>query len=171
MIELERTFLVKTMPEGIEKCKKKEIIDIYYPKDSRHPILRLRKDGDRYELTKKSPVKEGDASRQKEQTIILTKEEFESLSKLPGKKVRKIRYFYGHEGVTAEIDVFKDALEGLVIADFEFGVPEEKEGFIMPGFCLAEVTQEESFAGGMLCGKSYEEIAPVLAVFGYEKPL
>ena len=37
----------------------------------------------------------------------------------------------------------------------------------MPDFCLAEVTQEEFIAGGMLCGKSFEDIKDKLEKFGY----
>ena len=78
-IELELTFLAKSLPEGLAKCRQKEIIDIYIPKSSAHPVLRIRKNGDRYEMTKKEPV-EDDASHQEEHTIVLTEEEFASLS-------------------------------------------------------------------------------------------
>jgi len=171
MIELERTFLAKQLPAGIEKCKSKEIIDIYYPESAEHPVLRLRKDGNKYELTKKEPVKEGDASHQKEQTIMLTKEEFETLSQLEGKRLEKVRYEYDYNGMTAEVDVFKGALEGLVLVDFEFSSHDKKGAFEMPDFCLADVTQEVFIAGGMLCGKKYDEIASKLAEFDYQKPL
>jgi adenylate cyclase len=170
MIELERTFLVKMLPEGMDKCPKREIIDIYYPKTAKHPVLRLRKDGDRYILTKKHPIGE-DKSVQKEQTVELTKEEFEVLSRLEGKRLEKVRYEFDYNGKKAEIDVFKGALEGLVLVDFEFSDQEERDAFEMPGFCLAEVTHEEFIAGGMLCGKKYEEITSKLASFGYQKPL
>lgn len=169
MIELERTFLAKQLPTGIEKCKSKEIVDIYYPKSAEHPVLRLRKDGDKYELTKKEPVKEGDASHQKEQTIILTKEEFDSLSKIEGKRLEKVRYEYDYNGMTAEVDVFKGALEGLVLVDFEFSSHDKKGAFEMPDFCLADVTQEVFIAGGMLCGKKYESIKAPLEHLGYKK--
>ena len=53
--------------------------------------------------------------------------------------------------------------------DFEFPNEEEKDAFDMPEFCLAEVTQEEFLAGGMVCGKSYEDIADSLNRFGYMK--
>lgn len=170
MIELERTFLVKKLPEGLEDCSKREMTDIYYPKEERHPTLRLRKDGNGYFLTKKSPVGE-DKSVQKEQTISLTMGEFDAFSMLEGKRLDKVRYHYDYKGLKAEIDVFKGALEGLVLVDFEFASEEEKQSFVMPDFCLADVTQEEFIAGGMLCGKSYEEIASELAAFGYQKPL
>lgn len=39
----------------------------------------------------------------------------------------------------------------------------------MPDFCLAEVTEEDFIAGGVICGKTYADVAPELARFGYEK--
>jgi CYTH domain-containing protein len=168
-IELERTFLLKSLPPGLEKCRKREIIDVYFPKEAVHPVLRLRSDGDRHELTKKEPVVEGDASHQLEQTITLTKAEFLALSRVPGKELRKVRYHYEHEGRMAEIDVFQGALFGLALADFEFRTLEEKKAFRMPSFCLAEVTQEEFLAGGMLCGKKYSDIEEKLREIGYKK--
>jgi len=170
MIELEKTFLAKKLPEGLKNCKSKEIIDIYIPKTSEHPKIRLRKYGDQYELTKKEPVKEGDASHQKEQTIILTETEFNALNQqVEGKRIHKIRYFYDYKGRVSEFDVFQDVLKGLVIVDFEFSTIEEKNVFEMPDFCLADVTQELFAAAGMICGKSYEEIADTLKKFNYEK--
>ncbi len=166
MIELEKTYLAKIVPEGLKDGK--EIIDIYFPKSERHPILRVRKTGDKFEITKKSPV-ENDVSVQKEHTIPLTEKEFEELSKLDGKKVSKIRYTYDYNGRTAEIDVFQGALKGLVLVDFEFETEEEKNKFEMPDFCLADITPEEFIAGGMICGKSYEDIEEELEKYDYKK--
>ncbi|PIN75006.1 hypothetical protein COV18_04575 [Candidatus Woesearchaeota archaeon CG10_big_fil_rev_8_21_14_0_10_37_12] len=168
MIELEKTFLAKILPD-LTGCKSKEIIDVYYPKESNHPVLRLRKNGDKYEMTKKYPVKEGDASAQHEHTIPLTKEEFDAFFKLEGKKVHKIRYCYEYQGRIAEVDIFQGDLKGLVLVDFEFEKEEDKNNFQMPDFCLANVTQEKFTAGGMLCGKSYMNIINDLARFGYKK--
>lgn len=169
MIELEKTYLAKELPKGLEKCEYKEIVDIYLPKESGHPILRLRKNGDNYEMTKKAPVKEGDASRQIEQTIILDAEEFEALQKVPGKRVSKNRYRYPYKGMIAEIDIFTGDLSGLVIVDVEFENENDKNNFSMPEFCLKDVTQEKFLAGGMLCGKKYEEIRDDLNKLGYTK--
>ena len=119
MIELEKTYLAKFIPDGLSRCKNKEIIDIYIPGSSKHPKIRLRKSGDKYEITKKEPIKD-DASHQLEQTIVLTKEEFDSLSAIEGKKTHKIRHYYEYNGITAEIDVFLEALKGLIVVDFEF---------------------------------------------------
>jgi len=168
MLELEKTFLAKFLPQGIENCSFKEIIDVYIPKEKEHPTLRIRKNGSRFEMTKKEPVAE-DISVQEEQTIILTEQEFAVLEKTPGKKIEKTRYYCEVNGRTAEIDVFQGALKGLVLVDFEFPNEEEKNSFAMPDFCLAEVTQKEFLAGGKICGKKYSDIKEELEKFGYKK--
>ena len=167
-VELERTFLAKAVPKGLNAGK--EMLDIYIPKSAEHPKLRIRKMGDRFEITKKNPVKEGDASEQIEQTIALTKEEFDDLSKLEGKRTSKIRYTFDFNGAKCEVDVLQGSLKGLVIIDFEFKTKKEKDEFRMPDFCLVDVTQEKFLAGGMLCGKKYNDIKEKLEKLGY-KPL
>jgi len=167
MLELERTFLAKELPD-LSGCKFKDMLDIYIPKEANHPSLRIRKNGDKYEMTKKEPV-EDDPSKQFEQTIPLRKEEFEELSQIEGKRVHKKRYLFEHEGRIAEIDIFLDDLEGLVVIDFEFEKEEEKDAFVMPDFCLVDVTPELFIAGGMVCGKSYSDIEEDLARFNYKK--
>lgn len=169
MIELEKTYLLKYVPEGLKDCKYKEVIDIYIPRSKRHPVLRIRKSGDRLEITKKEPVEGTDSSKQEEQTINLAEDEFKEMAKLEGKKVRKLRYYYSYEGMVAEIDVFQDELAGLILADFEFDNEKDKEDFKIPDFCLADITREEFTAGGMVCGKKYEDIQNELDKFGYKK--
>ena len=91
------------------------------------------------------------------------------LDLLTGKKVRKIRFYYLYEGLTAEIGVFQDELLGLVEVDFEFQSAKDLEKFKMPDFCLADVTQENFAVGGMLCGKNYSDIESELKKFNYKK--
>ena len=164
MIELEKTFLAKDVPD-LSRCTHKEIIDVYIPKNSLHPVLRIRKNGFKYEITKKQPIA-GDASEQSEETIKLTKDEFDALCSVDGKQVRKIRYYYPYKGKTLEIDVFQDELKGLILVDAEFNSVEEKNSFEMPEFCIADVTNEEAIAGGMLCGKKLSDVLPYLEKYG-----
>ncbi len=168
-IELEKTYLAKMLPEGLENFPRKEIIDVYIPADEAHPCLRLRKKGDRYEITKKEPVKEGDASAQSEYTIRLTEKEFNALAVVKGKRTRKTRYEYIYQGNKAEIDIFEDDLKGLVLVDFEFIDAKKKNTFATPDFCLIDVTQDKTFAGGMLCGKKYSDIDKRLNELQYKK--
>jgi CYTH domain-containing protein len=169
MEEIELTYLVKELPEGFEKAPRKEMLDIYFPVVSDHPILRIRKSGEKYEITKKEPMAGADASQQFEMTIPLTKEEFDELGQLPGKRVKKTRYFYEEGGVQCEVDVFGGGLRGLVLAEVEFGSMDAKGKFQMPTWCLADVTEEKFIAGGVLAGKSYKDIEEKLHTFEYIK--
>lgn len=168
-VELEKTYLAKEIPKGLFNSPFKEIIDNYIPASIAHPNLRIRKKGNKYEITKKEWISENDFSEQLEHTIKLTEAEFETLKKVKGKKVRKYRYYYNHNGIQAEFDVFKDGLNGLMLVDFEFSEVSDKNNFQMPDFCLADVTQEEALAGGMLCGNRYSDILPILKKYGYKK--
>ncbi len=168
-IELEKTYLAKYLPEGIFECEKRELLDIYVPEDVEFPRLRIRKKGSKFEITKKIPLSAGDASAHTEQTIPLDESEFEALSVVKSKQVHKFRYFYDYQGHRAEIDVFQDALSGLVLVDFEFKSVEEMKAFKIPDFCLEDVTQEDFIAGGMLCGKTYADIETNLRTFEYQR--
>lgn len=168
-IELERTFLAKCLPPGLSEAPHKEIVDIYFPKQERHPNIRIRKNGDKLFITKKTPVEGRDSSKQLEQTINLSEVEFAELLKLDGKKARKIRYYLKDEHGDSEWDIFQDDLAGLVLIDFEFKTEADKASFVIPDYCLAEVTQDEFVAGGLICGKSYSDIEAELSKFNYQQ--
>jgi CYTH domain-containing protein len=170
-IELERTFLLKYKPKNLEKSSSCEILDIYFPKEERHPALRLRsRDGKKFEMTKKVDLSQTDMTEKEEHTIPLSDKEFFALEKIGGKKVRKIRYYYlMPDGKDAEIGIFLDDLAGLGLVDFEFENREEKEKFIAPDFCLVDVSQDEWSAGGILAGKSYSQIENHLEKYNYKK--
>lgn len=166
-LELEKTYLLQRLPDGIEKCQFEEIYDSFIPIDSDHPVIRLRHRGDRYEITKKVPAANGDASQQTEDTIKLTKTEFDALNVVPGLTFRKRRYYCTINGFAAEVDVYLDKLEGLALVDFEFQTETELNAFVMPGICLVDVTQDKTFAGGMLAGKSYADLTSALGGHNY----
>lgn len=168
-LERERTFLAKDLPQEIKATKPTRIVDIYIPDTPAHSHLRLRQNGKTYEITKKTSVAAGDASEHIEQTIPLTEEEFAALSRCSAKRVAKDRYRVVIDGILAEIDVFIEDLAGLVLIDFEFDTEDEKDNFIPPSIALADVTQENFIAGGLLAGKTYDTIAPELARFCYKK--
>ena len=167
-IELERTFLAKYIPEGLGEFE--ELEDCYFPKDVAHPILRLRRRGDKLVMTKKSPRVEGNFSEFIEETIKLNSEEYGVFNLVDGKGHSKKRYSYDFaEGVKCEVDVYQGDLKGLVVVDFEFDSVELKNSFVAPDFCLVDVTQEEFIAGGYLCGKKYEDIEERLNDLGYRR--
>ncbi|MFA4930994.1 MAG: hypothetical protein WC570_03980 [Patescibacteria group bacterium] len=169
MIEYELTFLAKYIPEELIKSEKKEILDIYLPSKEAHCDLRIRKNGDKYEIIRKRPIDEADSSIQQETNIALSADEFAELSAVPGKRIHKWRFAYHYQDKIADVDVFLDDLAGLVLIEFEFPSQTEKDKFIYPDFCLAEVTQVEFTAGGMLAGKKYADIEEELERYKYKK--
>ncbi|MEI6886977.1 MAG: hypothetical protein WCK31_01940 [bacterium] len=161
-IEYEKTYLAKYIPEDISNYECVEITDIYpkYGKGINGP--RFRKRNDKYEITKKVLIN-NDPSAQTEHTIILSKEEFEVLTKVEAYKIIKKRYLYNG----AEIDIFEDKLKGLVLVDFEFKSEEEKNNFKMPDYCLTDVTEESIIAGGNLSSKTIEDLREFFEKYGY----
>lgn len=169
-VELEKTYLAARLPAGLNAARSEIIIDHYIPLTANHPIIRLRRRGDRYELTKKEPVDGTDSSKQFEHTINLTAEEYAAFSTVPSKKLAKRRYYVIIEGHNAEVDVYHDDLAGLVIIDFEFDSESAMAQFVQPAVCLVDVTQESFAAAGKLAGETYEEISEILQSYNY-KPL
>jgi len=55
MEELELTYLIKKIPENLFNSPFKEMLDIYIPQNEKHPKLRIRKIGEKYEITKNQP--------------------------------------------------------------------------------------------------------------------
>lgn len=166
-IELELTYLVKSLPQDLAVFPHLKMLDVYIPASADHPVLRLRQAGERFEITKKLMAAGNDSSHMIEQTIQLDKQEFLALSE-HGKRVEKTRYRYPYEGREVEFDIFGGELAGLVIADIEFEDREDQLSFAMPAFCLADVTQEAFVAGGVLAGKRYGDIEPMLNKYGYK---
>ena len=56
-LELELTYLAKEIPNEIQNIQPTRIIDLYIPDTVEHAHLRLRQKGEKYEITKKTPVK------------------------------------------------------------------------------------------------------------------
>jgi CYTH domain-containing protein len=170
MDEIEVTFLPQYLPPAVTSAPAAYIEDIYIPEHFEHPRLRVRRDGDTYEFTKKVPVDENDASHQREFTVPLSQDEYSALKGVSSARIAKYRYQYSEGAVKYELDVFEDSLAGLVLVDVEFSSREAYEQFRFPEWFLADVTQESFIAGGKLCHVQYGDIADTLDVFGY-RPL
>ena len=169
MKEIEKTYLAKFLPPDLGKAESKEIIDLYIPHSLPHPKIRIRKHDNEFAITKKVNIHGLNNALHEETSIKITGEEFAGLKEIPSRKIEKTRYYYPYKGRNIEIDVFNGSLQGLVLVDVEFSDPAELEVFEMPDFCLSDVTEEKAFAGGRLCGKSYDDLLPVLNGYGYKK--
>ena len=170
MVELERekTYLLKELPADLGSCRYETISDAYIPASALHPVLRLRHRGYAHELTKKEPLDGVDSSRQTEHTIKLTAEEAAAFDMVDAKRFVKRRYYCTVAGRPAELDLYQGDLAGLAVIDFEFDNDRDLDGFTMPAICLADITQEEGWAAGVLAGKTYADISAALQKYGYE---
>ena len=109
-MEIERKFLIHTLPENLESYPHKEIAQGYICTD---PVVRIRRLDDSYILTCKS---KGLMARE-EFELPLTKESFEHLKqKTDGIFIEKTRYFIPLDNnLTIELDIFHGTHAPLVI--------------------------------------------------------
>lgn len=119
-----------------------------------------------FKLSQKIPALEAGAQQGFLTTTYLNEEEFRVLAKLPGKRLKKTRYSFPPFGV----DVFEEALAGLVLAEAEFESPEEADSLALPPFILHEVSEDIRFTGGQLANASRNQIQDWLSEYGLELP-
>lgn len=161
-IEIEKRYLIdnKTVSVILTGATSNTIVEDYYvPNGENHKDLRLRHSGDRYMITRKTPIKDGDKLVMKELTLALSKEEFEAMSAGIETNVSKTRVYSYCFGYECELGLFNGRHSGLNILEFEFSNKEDvekveaaaaKAGFI-------DVTNDKRYAGGNLANLSTEE--------------
>lgn len=167
-VEIELAYLPKWLPEELSTVTPTRIADVYISSEADLLTkLRLRQNGQRFELTKKVVLDPSDLSVQQEYNTPLTAEEFEKLRAVDGREVIKDRYVFDIDGHRAEMDIFLGRLAGFCLVEFEFNSVEAKEKFVPPVFCGPEVTQEDFIAGAYLAGKSYQDVENDLVRLDY----
>jgi len=161
MIEIEKTFLVKKLPSDLSKYKSVQIKQGYLS-PSPSP-LRIRQKDSYFEITKKIPLKEGDYSSVEEINIPLTEFEFQKLWNLTDRHLEKTRYLIPlTDGLTGELDIFQNDLNGLYFIEIEFSSKEQMDSFVSPDWFGKDVTQEEFSANSYLAGKNFSQIKEFL---------
>jgi CYTH domain-containing protein len=161
-IERERRFLLGAFPSG-------DVVRIRHIKDRYldGTRLRLREQADEggpaiFKLTQKVADGESGALHELVTNIYLTADEFQLLSRLPGRMLSKVRYSIPPFG----IDVFADALEGLRLAEAEFRSAADADALAIPGYMLHEVTGDVRFTGGQLVRASRQSVEDWLTGYG-----
>ncbi|SCW28672.1 CYTH domain-containing protein [Eubacterium ruminantium] len=152
-MEIERKFLVKNLPVNFESYPHHIISQGYI---STSPVIRIRRSDDRYILTVKS---QGLLAREEFETEI-TAEQFENLSKkVDGNVISKIRYKIPEkDGLTIELDIFKEKFDGLIYAEVEFPDIESAQKYNPPAYFGREVTNNSIYQNSSLSSMSDEEI-------------
>lgn len=134
-MEIERKYLVKTLPDDLTPYEAKEIAQGYLCTD---PVVRIRRSNDNYYMTYKG---KGLMVRE-EYNLPLTREAYEHmLPKIDGLLISKTRYLVPlSDGLTAELDLFHGDLNGLSLVEVEFDTVEDADTFTPPEWFGEDVT-------------------------------
>lgn len=134
-MEIERKYLVKHIPGNLKDYPCRMLEQGYL---NTAPVIRIRKDNDRYELTYKS---KGLMVRE-EYNLPLTEEAYRHLlPKIDGRLISKRRYMVPlGEHLTAELDIFEGDLAPLILAEVEFPDEKSADAFTPPVWFGEDVT-------------------------------
>ncbi|MCR5053699.1 MAG: CYTH domain-containing protein [Lachnospiraceae bacterium] len=162
-MEIERKFLIKELPDDLESYRHEVLIQGYL---SVNPVVRVRREGERYVLTYKGS---GLMARE-EANLPLTDESFYHLiKKADGIVIKKTRYYlpilddgtvspdlslsledYHSKGRLVELDIFEEELDGLMVAEVEFPSIEEANSFTPLIWFGDDVTNDPSYHNSYL---------------------
>jgi adenylate cyclase len=96
-------------------------------------------------------VKRGGGRVREETELALTSEQAGELWPLTeGRRIRKRRHRVEDDGITIELDVFCDELDGLCVAEIEFPSEEASDGFDPPAWLGRELTGEPRYGNERL---------------------
>lgn len=139
-MEIERKFLVDSLPSDLENYPCRQIEQAYLCKN---PVVRIRHMDDAYILTYKS----GGMMERQEVELPLTQTAYEHLKeKADGTIIAKKRYVLPLTGnLNIELDIFEGALTGFIMAEVEFSSVEEANAFMPPSWLHKDVTFDSDF--------------------------
>ena len=140
--EIERKFLVKTIPPDLESYPHQVIQQAYVAITDDGTEVRLRKKGGKYFQT----VKNGEGLKRQEIEIELTQAQFEKLwLATGGRQINKVRYAIKHGELTIELDIYGGLLSGFATAEVEFSSEAQSREFVPPGWFGEDVTLDKRY--------------------------
>ncbi len=149
-MEIERKYLVASLPDGLHSFPHIEIEQSYL---CMSPTVRVRRMGDKYILTvKERCATTSDAICNREEEFELGREQYLKLrDKCEGYTVSKTRYRIPlADGLTAELDVFHDRNEGLLLVEVEFPDMATADRFVPPSWFGVDVSQDPRYRNSWL---------------------
>lgn len=144
-MEIERKFLVRSLPENLEQYPFHFIEQAYL---CTSPVVRVRRQDDEFILTYKG---KGLMVRE-EYNLPLSEEAYlHLLQKKDGNVLTKKRYLIPlSDGLTAELDIFGGKFSGLMLVETEFPDEERANAFQAPDWFGADVTFSSKFHNSTL---------------------
>lgn len=140
LYEIERKFLVRSLPDNLNDYPSSDIEQGYL---CNAPVVRVRKNNDKYILTYKS----GGMMMREEYEHPLTAESYAHLiTKADGLVISKTRYrIPDKHGLVIELDIFHGPLEGFIMAEVEFISEEQALSYTCPDWFGKDVTKDPAF--------------------------
>jgi CYTH domain-containing protein len=149
-MEIERKYLVNTLPEDLDKYPHVEIEQGYL---CTSPTLRIRRMGDACILTvKEKRCFSTTAIVNREEEFLLPEKSYMALrNKCEGSFVSKTRYCIPlSQGLTVELDIFHGRHEGLRIAEVEFPSIDIANEFVPPEWLGKDVSSDPRYRNSWL---------------------
>ena len=145
-VEIERKFLVARVPDPLPPGDRLEQGYLAVAPDGTE--VRIRRRAGRSTLT----VKSGPAHVRVEEEIEIDDRRFEALWALTeGRRIAKTRHLVPlGDDLTAELDVYAEGLDGLLVAEVEFGSEQASLAFAPPDWLGTEVTGDARYANQSL---------------------
>lgn len=141
--EIERKFLVKQLPENLERYQSRLIEQGYLAAKRDGTQVRLRKAGARLSLA----FKEGNGIERREVEVDLIPEQFDPLwAATAGRRLSKTRYDIPFGEFTIEVDVYGGSNAGLVVAEVEFDDEKQYADFQPPDWFGREVSGKARYS-------------------------
>ena len=139
-MEVERKFLVTEAPD-LQGAESDEIDQGYLATGSDGEV-RVRRKGEQLVLT----AKRGAGLSRDEAEVELDQGSFDELWPLTeGRRLHKRRHVIPHGDLKIEVDVYAGDLEGLCVAEIEFGSEEEAKSFDPPDWLGEDVTGDDRY--------------------------
>ena len=164
-MEIERKFTVgaaEALPFDLSRYPYHEIEQGYL---CTSPVVRVRREDDRYYMTYKG----GGLMAREEYNLPLTAEGYAHLAaKADGNVISKRRFLipvkdsggiWADSTLTVELDVFRGAFSGLLLAEVEFSSVEEAESFPMLPWFKEDVTEDIRYHNSCMSRANPAEIA------------
>ena len=147
-MEIERKFVLPEPPAGLDRHPSQPIRQGYLAVADDGVEVRIRMRGETATLT----VKSGPAHVRVEEELEIDARRFAALWALTeGRRIAKVRHVVPLDGgLAAEVDVYEDALAGLVTAEIEFPGEAASAAFAPPDWLGAEVTGDARYANQSL---------------------
>jgi CYTH domain-containing protein len=147
-VEIERKFLVDRVPPGLEAHPARRIRQGYLAIHEDGTEVRVRRTDGEATMT----VKSGPAHVRVEEELEIDGRRFDALWALTeGRRVSKTRHLVpAGDDLVVELDVYDDALAGLMTAEVEFPSESASAAWMPPAWLGAEVTGDERYANQSL---------------------